>query len=76
MLAAPQGSCPPVGDLLGDPAQMFWSPVKLSDIKWNFEKFLVGPDGTAVMRWHPSVRVSAVRADILQYLLEQRRPPG
>ncbi|TNN28586.1 Glutathione peroxidase 3 [Liparis tanakae] len=71
-----KASCPPVGDLLGDPARMFWSPMKLGDIKWNFEKFLVGPDGVPVMRWHPSIRVSAVRADILRHLQEQRRAPG
>ncbi len=22
-----------------------------SDIRWNFEKFLVGPDGTVIARW-------------------------
>lgn len=62
-----KNSCPPVGDLLGYPTSMFWSPVKLSDIKWNFEKFLVGPDGKPVMRWHPSVSVSEVKADIHKY---------
>jgi glutathione peroxidase len=25
------------------------------DIRWNFEKFLVGPDGTALARFHPRV---------------------
>lgn len=67
-----KNSCPPVGDLLGDPARMFWTPMKLSDIKWNFEKFLVGPDGKPVMRWHPSVRVSTVLADIQRHLVQQR----
>uniref|UniRef100_A0AAQ4QX13 Glutathione peroxidase n=1 Tax=Gasterosteus aculeatus aculeatus TaxID=481459 RepID=A0AAQ4QX13_GASAC len=57
------------GDLLGDPARLFWGPIKLSDIKWNFEKFLVGPDGKPVMRWHPSVSVSEVKADIHKHLI-------
>lgn len=39
----------------------------INDIKWNFEKFLVGPDGKPVMRWFPRVNVSEVRADILKY---------
>lgn len=65
-----KNSCPPVGDLLGNPASMFWEPVKLSDIKWNFEKFLVGPDGKPVKRWHPSVNISGVKADIRKYLLQ------
>src|SRR5262249_22979158 len=25
------------------------------DIQWNFEKFLVGPDGEVVGRWRPTV---------------------
>uniref|UniRef100_A0A671P8R9 Glutathione peroxidase n=1 Tax=Sinocyclocheilus anshuiensis TaxID=1608454 RepID=A0A671P8R9_9TELE len=48
---------------------LFWEPLKVNDIKWNFEKFLVGPDGRPVMRWFPRVNVSEVRADILKYFL-------
>lgn len=71
VLSATQNSCPPVGDSLGDPSnRLFWEPLKISDIKWNFEKFLVGPDGKPVMRWHPSVNISGVRADIRKYLLQ------
>uniref|UniRef100_A0A671S893 glutathione peroxidase n=1 Tax=Sinocyclocheilus anshuiensis TaxID=1608454 RepID=A0A671S893_9TELE len=47
--------------------KLFWEPLKINDIKWNFEKFLVGPDGRPVMRWFPRVNVSEVRADILKY---------
>jgi len=28
------------------------SPVHVSDIVWNFEWFLIGPDGTPVQRYH------------------------
>ncbi|KAF7661494.1 hypothetical protein LDENG_00260060 [Lucifuga dentata] len=63
-----KNSCPPVGDSFGNPtSRLFWEPLKLTDIKWNFEKFLVGPDGKPVMRWHPSVAVSAIREGILKY---------
>ncbi|KAE8286136.1 Glutathione peroxidase 3 [Larimichthys crocea] len=66
-----KNSCPPVGDNFGDPTnRLFWQPLKTSDIKWNFEKFLVGPDGKPVMRWHPSVNISEVRSDIRKYLLK------
>lgn len=66
-----QNSCPPVGNDFGVVnARLFWEPLKISDIKWNFEKFLVGPDGKPVMRWHPHVNVSEVRADIHKYLLQ------
>uniref|UniRef100_A0A671TZW4 Glutathione peroxidase n=2 Tax=Sparus aurata TaxID=8175 RepID=A0A671TZW4_SPAAU len=66
-----KNSCPPVGDSFGDPKdRLFWQPMKLNDIKWNFEKFLVGPDGKPTMRWHPSVNISEIRADIRRYLLK------
>lgn len=71
VLSTLQSSCPPVGDSFGNPTgRLFWEPMKTSDIKWNFEKFLVGPNGKPVMRWHPSVNISEVRADIRKYLLQ------
>lgn len=65
-----KNSCPPVGDNFGNPKNLFWEPLNIRDIKWNFEKFLVGPDGKPVMRWHPSVTVAEVRASIHKYLLQ------
>uniref|UniRef100_A0A8C7GH69 Glutathione peroxidase n=1 Tax=Oncorhynchus kisutch TaxID=8019 RepID=A0A8C7GH69_ONCKI len=56
-----KNSCPPVGDSFGNPTnRLFWEPLKMNDIKWNFEKFLVGPDGKPVMRWFPRVTVNNV----------------
>lgn len=67
-----KSSCPPVGDSFGAvDGRLFWEPLKTNDIKWNFEKFLVGPDGKPVMRWYPAVKISEVRADIQRYLLQQ-----
>lgn len=63
-----KNACPPVGDSFGDPTnRLFWQPLRINDIKWNFEKFLVGPDGKPIMRWFSRVNVSEVRADILKY---------
>ncbi|KAG1962428.1 glutathione peroxidase [Pimephales promelas] len=62
-----KNACPPVGESFGNTNRLFWDPLKINDIKWNFEKFLVGPDGRPVMRWFPRVNVSEVRADILKY---------
>lgn len=65
-----QNACPPVGDSFGDPVgRLFWQPIKVNDIKWNFEKFLAGPDGKPVMRWHPSVTMASVREDVRRYIL-------
>ena len=33
-------------------------------IKWNFTKFLVGPDGTVVKRYAPSDKPEAIEADL------------
>uniref|UniRef100_A0A8C7T6K5 glutathione peroxidase n=1 Tax=Oncorhynchus mykiss TaxID=8022 RepID=A0A8C7T6K5_ONCMY len=58
-----------IGDSFENPTnRLFWEPLKINDIKWNFEKFLVGPDGKPVMRWFPRVPVSEVREDILKYI--------
>uniref|UniRef100_A0A3P9KDG1 Glutathione peroxidase n=1 Tax=Oryzias latipes TaxID=8090 RepID=A0A3P9KDG1_ORYLA len=65
-----KGGCPPVGEDFGNTDRLFWEPLKIGDIKWNFEKFLVGPEGKPVMRWHPSVNVSTVRTDIRHFLLK------
>ncbi|KAF3815431.1 hypothetical protein GH733_016813 [Mirounga leonina] len=63
-----KNSCPPTSDLLGSASQLFWEPMKVHDIRWNFEKFLVGPDGVPVMRWFHKAPVSTVKSDILEYL--------
>lgn len=64
-----QNACPPVGDSLGEVhGRLLWQPIKLSDVKWNFEKFLVGPNGKPVKRWYSGVEVSVVRRDVVAYL--------
>lgn len=63
-----QNSCPPTSELLGSPRLLFWDPIRVHDIRWNFEKFLVGPDGVPVMRWFHKAPVSVVKSDILEYL--------
>lgn len=66
-----QNSCPPTAELLGSPGRLFWEPMKIHDIRWNFEKFLVGPDGIPVMRWYHRTTVSNVKMDILSYMRRQ-----
>ncbi|XP_006908449.1 epididymal secretory glutathione peroxidase isoform X1 [Pteropus alecto] len=61
-------SCPHPSELLGSFKHISWEPVKVHDVRWNFEKFLVGPDGVPVMRWSHWAPVSTVKSDILEYL--------
>jgi glutathione peroxidase len=63
-----QNSCPPTSELFGSPEHLFWDPMKVHDIRWNFEKFLVGPDGVPVMRWFHHTPVRIVQSDIMEYL--------
>ena len=36
---------------MGNPQYIMWSPVKRTDIAWNFEKFLISPDGLPLKRY-------------------------
>ena len=39
----------------GGTTVVLWTPVARSDIAWNFEKFLVGPDGAVKARFKSNV---------------------
>ena len=41
-----------------------WTPVARSDIAWNFEKFLVGPDGAPVKRYSRYFDTNEIASDI------------
>ncbi len=41
-----------------------WSPVRRSDVTWNFEKFLIGKDGVPAKRFSPKLENAALTADI------------
>lgn len=43
---------------------MIWSPMRRSDVIWNFEKFLVNQDGKPVKRYSPKYPTIDVAADI------------
>lgn len=45
--------------------QTFWEPLRPHDVSWNFEKFLVGPDGQPAFRFMPNVEPFDLR-NILQ----------
>jgi len=41
-----------------------WSPVRRSDVTWNFEKFLIGKDGVPAKRYSPKFENADMTADI------------
>ena len=48
----------------GGSTVVLWTPVARSDIAWNFEKFLVGPDGAPVKRYSRFFDTNAIASDI------------
>lgn len=50
--------------LMTDPKFVTWSPVCRNDVSWNFEKFLVGPDGVPVRRYSRRFPTIDIEPDI------------
>uniref|UniRef100_A0A9L0J329 Glutathione peroxidase n=1 Tax=Equus asinus TaxID=9793 RepID=A0A9L0J329_EQUAS len=50
--------------LMTDPKFITWSPVCRNDVAWNFEKFLVGPDGVPVRRYSRRFPTIDIEPDI------------
>jgi len=48
----------------GGSTVVLWTPVARSDIAWNFEKFLIGPDGALVKRFSRYADINAIADDI------------
>ncbi|XP_053633033.2 glutathione peroxidase [Cherax quadricarinatus] len=36
-------------------SDLFYEPIRIGDVQWNFEKFLIGRDGKPYTRYHPDV---------------------
>lgn len=56
------------GTLMLEPRFLAWSPVRRSDISWNFEKFLVGPEGEPFRRYSPRTATAQLEPDIQRLL--------
>ncbi|KAI8795059.1 glutathione peroxidase-like isoform X1 [Biomphalaria glabrata] len=44
--------CPPTATVFNQ-TRLFYTPIKASDVAWNFEAFLIGYDGKVVKRAYP-----------------------
>lgn len=54
--------------LMADPKFIIWSPVKRNDVSWNFEKFLVSPDGEPYKRYSRNFLTIDIEAEIKELL--------
>lgn len=58
-----KSGCPP-SDSIFYPHLLFYTPIKSNDITWNWETFLVSPDGIVVGRAAPDVDPLDLAGDI------------
>lgn len=54
--------------LMNDTRLIIWSPVCRNDVAWNFEKFLIGPDGVPFKRYSRRFLTSDIEGDIKKLL--------
>lgn len=54
--------------LMTDPKLIIWSPVRRSDVSWNFEKFLIGPEGEPFRRYSRTFQTINIEPDIKRLL--------
>uniref|UniRef100_A0A3P9Q5B5 glutathione peroxidase n=1 Tax=Poecilia reticulata TaxID=8081 RepID=A0A3P9Q5B5_POERE len=54
--------------LVQDPRFLVWSPVSRADVSWNFEKFLIGPEGEPFKRYSRNFPTIDVEPDIQRLL--------
>jgi len=50
--------------LMGDQKYIIWTPIQRSDISWNFEKFLIDPQGIPVKRFSRTFPAIDIEPDI------------
>ncbi|XP_062382049.1 glutathione peroxidase 9 [Sardina pilchardus] len=57
-------SLPYVNPVIGDIKKLYWSPIKVNDIRWNFEKFLITANGLPFKRYELHSPVEDLEKDI------------
>jgi glutathione peroxidase len=55
-----KNACPPYQRALNIKANMEWDPIASGDVVWNYEKYLINPEGHPVRRFAPAVLVSEI----------------
>ncbi len=59
-----QSLCPGTKETIVSTSGAYWTPLKQSDITWNFEKFLVDTEGKLVKRYSPEYLPQQMEDDI------------
>ena len=64
-----QSCCPSTREYFEEATKLYYTTIRINDIRWNFEKFLVNRQGVPVMRYDAMARVTDMRAAIEQLVL-------
>ncbi|XP_059171944.1 epididymal secretory glutathione peroxidase-like [Physella acuta] len=51
-----KASCPAPSKTAYNKTESSWDPIKLNDVSWNFEKFIISRQGAPLYRFRPDVR--------------------
>ena len=68
-----QGACPAPKELIGNPDELYFSPIRVNDITWNFEKFLINMSGAPYKRYEPEVHPDSLRVDIEEIIAPAKK---
>jgi len=64
--------CPePMDPFLGTKDMLFYNGITSRDIRWNWEKFLIGKDGVPAYRFEPSFNPDLMKPYIEELLAEE-----
>jgi glutathione peroxidase len=60
--------CPPTRDFYAAAERLQYKPIRVNDVRWNFEKFLINRQGKPVYRYDAGTHAVDMQKDI-EYLL-------
>jgi len=69
-----KGTCGPTFTQFSKTKNLFYEPLRIGDIAWNFEKFLISRDGRPLVRYHPHVVEPQDMAGDIRRLLDEPSP--
>ena len=70
-----KGRCPSNRDEFRDTKILYYTPLRQSDIRWNFAKFLIDPIGQPFRRYDDGVNPSELTKDIDMLLKRVSKKP-
>lgn len=57
---------------MNDPKSIIWDPVCRNDISWNFEKFIIAPDGVPYKRYSRYYQTVNIQSDIAELITKYK----